>query len=115
MVELDSEGEMTRSEVAVFLRKFADELVGSPSDRDRDREQRSEEFAGEDSLEPQQVTLIVGGDSATLTVPNSVAFHVEVDSRSPMLGSGVSQEIDFELSWEIEDPDQFDEGGIDVE
>lgn len=115
MVELDSDGELTRSEVAVFLRKFADELVGGPSATDRDRDQRREEFTGEESLEPQRVTLIVGGDSATVTVPNSVEFDVEVESRSPMLGSGVSQEIEFDLSWEIEDPDQFSEGGIDVE
>lgn len=160
MVELESEGELTRSEVALFLREFANELdddahdrdrergefvgdAGGPDDtvderqeehreefiddvdeRDRDRErddpvegerERREEFTEEESLDHKRITLIVGGDSATVTVPNTVEFDVEVESRSPMFSSGVNQGIEFELSWDIENPDEIGEDWIEVE
>jgi hypothetical protein len=138
MVELESAGEMTRSEVAAFLREFAGEL----DDRQReeagddtarvtgDREgvtterqtegtsddTRTQESAPiESARERKRITLIVGGDSATVTVPHTMNFDVEVESRSPMFGSGVKQGIDFELAWEIEDPDQLDDDWIEVE
>lgn len=103
MVELDTEGEKTREGVAAFLREFADEL-DEPS-----------AVAGDGTLEPKRITLIVGGDSATVTVPEMVDFEVEVESRSPMFASGVSQEIEFELSWDVEDPDEFTDELIEVE
>lgn len=152
MVELESEGEMTRSEVAAFLREFASELddgsVGGDmefvDDEELDGEtldeqqaehreefvddrddfddetfggdgQRREEGAEGDSLDAKRITLIVGGDSATVTVPNTMEFDVEVESRSPMFSSGVNQEIEFELSWEIEDPDEIGDDRIEVE
>lgn len=147
MVELESEGEMTRSEVAAFLREFASELddgsVGGDMEfvdgetldeqqaehreefvddqDDFDDEtfggdgQRREEGAEGDSLDAKRITLIVGGDSATVTVPNTMEFDVEVESRSPMFSSGVNQEIEFELSWEIEDPDEIGDDRIEVE
>ncbi|PSP57616.1 hypothetical protein BRC73_08150 [Halobacteriales archaeon QH_7_66_37] len=138
MVELESAGEMTRSEVAAFLREFASEL----DDRQReeadddtarvtgDREgvttERQTEGTSDDTptqegvpiesaRERKRITLIVGGDSATVTVPHTMNFDVEVESRSPMFGSGVKQGIDFELAWEIEDPDQLDDDWIEVE
>ena len=138
MVELESAGEMTRSEVAAFLREFASEL----DDRQReeadddtarvtgDREgvtmerqtegtsddTRTQESAPiESARERKRITLIVGGNSATVTVPHTMNFDVEVESRSPMFGSGVKQGIDFELAWEIEDPDQLDDDWIEVE
>ena len=138
MVELESAGEMTRSEVAAFLREFASEL----DDRQReeadddtarvtgDREgvttERQTEGTSDDTptqegvpiesaRERKRITLIVGGDSATVTVPHTMNFDVEVESRSPMFASGVKQGIDFELAWEIEDPDQLDDDWIEVE
>lgn len=165
MVELESEGELTRSEVALFLREFANELDDDAQDRDRERgefvgdadgpddtvderreehreefiddvderdrdrerddpveggrerreEFAEEEFAEEESLDHKRITLIVGGDSATVTVPNTVEFDVEVESRSPMFSSGVNQGIEFELSWDIENPDEIGEDWIEVE
>lgn len=115
MVELESEGELTRSEVAVFLREFADEIDDGLFGRHPDSEERKEEFTDEESLDPKRVTLIVGGDSATVTVPETVEFDVEIESRSPMLSSGVHQGIEFELSWEIENPDELNEDWIEVE
>ena len=50
-----------------------------------------------------RITFVVGGESATVTVPETLEFDVEVESRSPLLKSGVNQEVEFHLSWEIED------------
>jgi len=115
MVELESEGDMTRSEVALFLREFADEVDDGTFASHLDQEERRDEATGEDPLEAKRTTLIVGGDSATVTVPETVEFDVEVESRSPMLSSGVHQEIEFELSWEIENPDELRDDWIEVE
>lgn len=103
MVELDTEGEKTREGVAAFLREFADELDEPGA------------VAGDGTLEPTRITLIVGGDSATVTVPETVDFEVEVDSRSPMFSDDLTQEIEFELSWHVDDPDEFTDDLIQIE
>lgn len=116
MVELESEGEMARSEVAAFLREFANEIDEGILDRDRQpvEGEHLDESVDEENVEPRQITFIVGGDSATVTVPDTVEFDVEVGSRSPMLSSGVSQEIEFELSWEIEAADEHSDDRIEI-
>lgn len=125
MVEIESEGDMTRSDVAAFLREFADELDGGGIGRPQD-ERPPESTAGQQTdphrdvgdpggHEPRRITLIVGGESATVTVPETVEFDIEVESRSPLFRSGVDQEIEFELSWEIEDPDEIREDWLEVE
>lgn len=138
MVELESAGEMTRSEVAAFLREFASELddrqreeagddtarvtgdregvtTGRQTEGTSDDTRTQEGVPIESARERKRITLIVGGNSATVTVPHTMNFDVEVESRSPMFASGVKQGIDFELAWEIEDPDQLDDDGIEVE
>lgn len=135
MVELDTEGQLSRSQVAEFLREFANEL--EPGLEGRGGDERVEEGResgqrtegarastgeraesrepGKDANDTRRITLIVGSDSATVTVPESVMFDVEVGSRSPMLSSGVKQEIDLELSWQIENPDEISEDWLDIE
>ncbi len=115
MVELESEGELTRGEVALFLREFAGEIDDGVFDREQGREAHGEEFTDDGSLGPKRITLIVGGDSATVTVPETVDFDIEIESRSPMLSSNVHQEIEFELSWEVENPDELGDDRIAVE
>lgn len=97
MVSLESEGEMTRRDVAGFLHEFADELLGI------ERVREDETLMETDTREPTRMTFIIGGDSATVTIPERVEFEVEIESRSPLLASGVQQEIEFELSWEVEE------------
>lgn len=113
MVEIESEGEMSRGEVALFLREFAAEIDDGVFDSTQGQEAHREEDNG--SPGPKRVTLIVGGDSATVTVPEIVDFDIEIESRSPMLSSNVHQEIEFELSWEIENPEELDDDRIAVE
>lgn len=107
MVELESDGEMTRSEVAAFLREFAHELDNGELEQGRESlgESHGETSGEERVLEPERMTFIVGGDSATVVVPETLDFEVEVESRSPMFGSGVSQRIELDLSWQVEQHD----------
>lgn len=95
MTAIESRQEMTRSEVAEYLRAFAAQL--DPSD---------------DVLEPgatdgdgadRRVTLMVGNDSATINPPETVTFEVEIDSERSLIGSGTEREVEFELAWETEE------------
>jgi len=128
MVELESEGRLTRNEAAEFLREFADELEDESGGHGTSSVDSSEELTADDVTETgperrtesptdtKRITLIVGGDSATVTVPDAVTLDVQVESRSPMLlSSGVNQEISIDLSWEIENPDEMDGDWIEVE
>jgi hypothetical protein len=115
MVELESEGELSRTEVADFLREFADELDDTTEQGQPYPEGRGDEVTEESLHGPKRITLIVGGDSATVTVPRTIEFDVEVESRSPMLSSGVRQDVEFELSWKIDNPDELNEDWLEVE
>lgn len=61
----------------------------------------------------RRVTLVIGGESATVTVPEMVEFDIKVASKSPMLSSKVTQAVDFDLSWQLEDTED-EERSIDV-
>ena len=133
---------MSRSEVAAFLREFVDELehgstdvgtangrddrrsgaTGTPDDAAGSGRRRGDADRSEGALEDRerpvssdasQITFVVGGDSATVTIPETVEFDVEVESRSPLLSSSTSQEVEFHLSWEIEEHHD-DDDTIDV-
>lgn len=130
MVELESGGRMSRAEVAAFLREFVEELesgsanVTTTAERDdrrsgatgsqrddaaetgRQREDGDRTIEDRDRTVPNdasRITFVVGGESATVTIPETLDFDVEVESRSPLLKSGVNQEVEFHLSWEIEE------------
>lgn len=141
MVKLETDGRMTRQEVASFLREFVDELEAGPDARpaedrtgrdgttearppaegategreagrgptDRGRggdgaERRDDELTPADQPgDTHRVTFVVGGESATVSIPETVEFDVSVQSRSPLLSSGADQEITFELAWKVEE------------
>lgn len=132
MAEIESEGELTRSEIAAFFREFADELDARAHDGSHERtaetreegraaqqraaetgevdrtagdvvRDRSDEDVTGESDHPERMTIVVGGDSATLTLPETMEFEVEVASRSPLLSSGITQSIEFDLAWEVEE------------
>lgn len=107
----DREGATTESAEADAI---GDRREGRPVDEieDDDPTDRHRTDSGEvveHTGNHERITLIVGGESATVSVPERFEFDVGVESRSPMLSSGVSQSIAFDLSWKIENPDQIDE------
>lgn len=132
MDKLDVDTEMSRTEAAAFFREIADKLEGRwpPTDRadegaavvgdegdrrrrrgDDDREGTATERGGVPTPEterPETMTVIVGGESATVVLPERMAVDVEVGSRSGLLESGVEQHLAFELVWETEEVPEDD-------
>lgn len=94
MTELEARQEMTRTEVADYLREFAAQLDTSSAAAGSRPHQPGEDDDG-------RVTFMVGNDSATINPPETIMFEVEVESDSPILG-GEEQEVEFELTWQAE-------------
>lgn len=80
MKEITVDYEKTRTEVASFLRSFADEL-------ERD----------------ERITLITGNDSATINPPEHLHFKVESDVDGSWTGSNEGRSLRLELAWEEAD------------
>ena len=117
MTEIEAERDMTRSEVAEYLREFADQLdrsgPGGRSDRPGPNIGADEEGAatGGAATDPGdgKVTLIVGNDSATINPPEDVRFEIEVESDSSLVGTGVEESVSFEVTWRAEQTEEHDE------
>ena len=117
---MDVETEMTREEAAAFFREFADKLEGRGDDvagreegtpivgeEDSTGYDRSEEaVAGSTRLET--MTVIAGGESSTVVLPERLVLDVEVGSRSGLLESGTDQHVTFQLAWEVEEVPEDD-------
>lgn len=98
MADVSSESERSRSEVAAYLREFADKL-----------ESRAHAgMEGDDS----RITVIAGNDSATVNPPETVQFSVEVDTDPSLLEVGASQGVTFSLRWDAQDVESSE--GLDV-
>ncbi|WP_254273133.1 amphi-Trp domain-containing protein [Haloarcula marina] len=111
MSQLDSSHEMTRSEVAEYLREFAAQLdtaegeaaptPGQPNRRDaRPNDGR--------------VTFMVGSDSTTINPPDHLTFEVEVDSDTSFVGGERRQAVDFELTWDVEEDEDDGEDELEI-
>lgn len=108
MTEIEAEHEMSRTEVADYLREFASQLDRTQSGYDSDPHQREDDDG--------RVTFMVGSDSATIDPPERVTFEVEVDSDSSLIGGGEEYEVEFELSWEVESSDEAGSaGGLEIQ
>ena len=98
-----------RSDEAGRAREDADAAGPTGTETERDRTRRTGERPEEPPAgDARRITFVVGGDSATVTIPETVEFDVEVESRSPLLQSGESQAVEFQLSWEVEERVQDD-------
>jgi amphi-Trp domain-containing protein len=107
MTELDAVQESTRSEVAQYLREFADQLettdrpMGTPLPEGGDTTEASSN--GERRVGPDgKVTLVVGNDSATINPPETVGFTVRVDDDDPLVGGESERRLEFTLEWAAE-------------
>ena len=99
MTEIETQREMTRTEVAEYLREFADQLDrGGPEIPD------AEGTPGEG-----KVTLLVGNDSATINPPETVTFEIEVESDRSLVGSEVEESVAFEVTWRADQTEEHDE------
>lgn len=134
MAEIEANREMNRTEIAEYLRAFADEL--HPSDTgEEDDHQREEEHSGDEtkdssgsdildsltddedraeSMDQQQrkVTFMVGSESTTINPPNTITFEMKVDSESSLFGSETGKSTTFALHWDEEDVPEDEELSI---
>ena len=101
MTELEAEQEMTRTEVADYLREFARQLDTAVPEVEPIGE-------GEDPTDGR-VTFMVGNNSTTINPPETVEFEVSIGSDSELLGAGEEQEVEFELSWETTEAETADD------
>lgn len=99
MTEIDAEREMSRVEVADYLREFADQLGRTGP----------EIPAAEGETDDGRVTLLVGNDSATINPPETLVFEIEVESDTSLVGTDVEESVAFELTWRAEQIDEHDE------
>ncbi|WP_423747411.1 amphi-Trp domain-containing protein (plasmid) [Haladaptatus sp. SPP-AMP-3] len=129
MAELEAEFEKSRSEIAAYLREFANKLDSDGTGRSggtghsetgiRPNESRetssttdSVESSPSESLEStntQKVTLLVGNESATMNPPETVSFSVAVDSDSSLMESGSEESVSFVLRWASDEVESDDE------
>lgn len=101
MTEIEADREMTRAEVAEYLREFADQL-----DRTGPEIPAAEERT---TASDGKVTLVVGNDSATINPPETVVFGIEVESDRSLVGTGVEESVGFEVTWRAEQTEEHDE------
>jgi hypothetical protein len=117
MANVSAETEKTRTEVAEYLRKFADKLSPHADADPQERPQMGDDHSTtEDSqaADNSRVTVIVGNESATINPPDSISFGVEVDAEDSLLGSPTGERgVVFSLSWSSEDVETDDE--IDIQ
>lgn len=102
MTEIAAHREMTRTEVAEYLREFATQLDPSGA--------ASRPTADAGDTADGRVTFVVGDDSATINPPEMVGFGVAVESDSGIVGSTVEREVGFELTWEAEATEDDQDG-----
>ncbi|WP_435360430.1 hypothetical protein [Haloarchaeobius sp. DFWS5] len=138
MPEIEATRELSRSEVAEYLRAFADQLdqhqstkTGAPSRQsstaesttrnvddavhtsdDRTETQRTAGEGTADSGRLGKVTFLVGKDSATVVPPEMVQFDVSIDDDSSLMDSETRRYVDFSLSWLEADVPEDDEFSI---
>ncbi|KAB1193067.1 amphi-Trp domain-containing protein [Haloferax sp. MBLA0076] len=91
MGELETEAEMTRTEIASYLRELADQLDGDGA-----------------------VTLELGGQQVSLTPTDPVTFKLEGESDWSHGDTEAKQSIEFELVWWTA-AETADEGALNVE
>jgi len=104
MTTLESERQMTRNDIADYLREFAAQLDSDPT-------AAAPTLSGGADERDTRITFMVGDESQTINPPESMTFEVEVESDSSLVGTGTEHEVEFELSWtsETSDEDERDE------
>lgn len=98
MTTLESERELTRNEIADYLRKFASQLEtsegGSPLTPDNNSDENT------------RITFMIGDDCRTLDPPETVTFEVESESNSSLIDTHTEHEVEFGLSWQSQTSDE---------
>ncbi|WP_394739937.1 hypothetical protein [Natronococcus roseus] len=138
MATLESTQEQTRSEIAAYLRQFADELDPDTRSDTTDRGGNTAETVGTGSTGTagtgagtgsdgtdrrtdgtetgdragsvgDKVTVITGNESATINPPQTCSFDVTVDTDSDLLDTGAERSTTFTIRWDADHVEADDE------
>ncbi|MFU8867029.1 hypothetical protein [Natronococcus sp.] len=138
MATLETTQERTRSEIAAYLRQFADELDPDVRSDGADRGGNTAETVGTGSTETtgtgtgigdetsrrdgatdgdrdraqsvgDKVTVIAGNESATINPPRTCAFDVAIDTDSDLLDTGAERSTTFTIRWDADHVEADDE------
>ncbi|MDG5818553.1 hypothetical protein [Natronococcus sp. A-GB7] len=138
MASLETTQERTRSEIAAYLRQFADELDPQTRPDAAGRGENTTETVGTGSTETtgtetgigdetnrrddattgdrdraesvgDKVTVITGNESATINPPQTCAFDVAVDTDSDLLDTGAERSTTFTIRWDADHVEADDE------
>lgn len=133
MAELDVKKQRSRTEIANYLREFADKLdergdvvdeFGSETEK---TDMTGTKTSGAETTETDRpgteaqgtqtrsadhgMTIIVDNESATVTPPETMHFGVEVETDSSLLETGMDRGVTLSLRWDadqVEAPDKLD-------
>lgn len=114
MGNVSSSQERSRSEIADYLRKFADELDSgggrAPPESSEDVRRGDGPPAPDRANEGGKVTIVAGNESATINPPETLTFDVEVDTDSSVLqGRATERSATFSLRWNADYVQEDDE------
>lgn len=133
MASLETTQERTRSEIAAYLREFADELDPETRTEDATRgtaagtsgtdatdtsrtNRRTDDADAAGDRDPDRaasvgdkVTVIAGNESATINPPRTCAFDVAIDTDSDLLNAGAERSTTFTIRWDAEHVENDDE------
>ena len=100
MATIDSERNLSRNDIAEYLREFADEL-----------ETETIPASSDDPVAGQKMTLVSGNQSTTINPPTDLDFIVRVDDNSSLMDDD-TRRVSFELEWNHADVPADDELGV---
>lgn len=106
MTEIETQREMTRTEIAEYLHKFAEQLGTSRSASDPSVHSQADGDG--------RVTFMVGDDSATINPPETIDFEIEVEADSSLIGDEAEYEVEFELSWQATESEEATEQELEI-
>jgi hypothetical protein len=128
MASFERTQDRTRTEIADYLRSFADELdpetgsetVGNDGTQTLDDGSRDDSLLGDDSTAGtdtrddaagvgDKVTVIAGNESATINPPQTCTFDVAIDTDSDLLDTGAERSTTFTIRWDGEQVEADDE------
>lgn len=96
MADISTTTEKSRSEVANYLREFAEKL-----DTGQQTEITDEHHG--------PVTVTLGNESATVNPPETVEFGVKIDTDPSLLEVGHNQGVTLTLRWDANDVERTDD------
>jgi hypothetical protein len=114
MGTVSSSQERTRTEIAEYLREFADELDSDgTTSKGAEEPGRPDDPSRTERTGDGKVTIIAGNESETINPPETLTFDVEISTDSSILEGGATERsATFSLRWNEDHVEEGDELGV---